>query len=214
MTHATPAAGLLVVLTGPSGVGKGTVDAHLRRRCTDAVASVSVTTRPPRSGERDGVEYHFVDRQRFAAMAEAGELLEWAEYAGNLYGTPRDPVRRAVADGRVIVLEIEVQGALQVKAAEPAAVLVFISPPSFAELERRLRARGTEAPDVIARRLQWAREELAERHRFDAEVVNDDADACAERVCALIRRARARAGARRGDDVGGASEPGGSVADG
>lgn len=182
--------GLLVVLSGPSGVGKGTVDARLRTLLDDVVTSTSVTTRPPRPGERDGVEYHFVERTRFTEMADNGELLEWAQYAGNLYGTPRAPVDRAVADGAVVVLEIEVQGALQVKAAEPSAVLVFISPPSFAALTERLRNRGTEDPSVIEDRLTLAHGELEARAHFDVEVVNDDADRCAAQIREVIRAAR------------------------
>lgn len=186
--------GLLVVLTGPSGVGKGTVDARLRELLDDAVTSTSVTTRPPRPMERDGVDYHFVDDARFTELVAADELLEWAEYAGNRYGTPREPVRNAVAAGGVVVLEIEVQGALQVKASDPSAVLVFISPPSFDELGHRLAQRATEDADVITQRLRWARGELDQRHLFDIEVVNDDVDRCAAEVVAAIDAARGAGG--------------------
>jgi guanylate kinase len=182
--------GLLVVVAGPSGVGKGTVHAELRRRLPDAVLSVSATTRPPRPGEVDGVDYAFVDRPTFEAMAAAGELLEWAEYAGNLYGTPRGPAAAAIARGEVVLLDIEVQGALQVKGADPDALLVFLLPPNFAELERRLRGRGTEDEATVARRLEVAREEIAGADAFDLQVVNDRLDDCVDEVLAAIAVAR------------------------
>jgi guanylate kinase len=182
--------GLLVVVAGPSGVGKGTVHAELRRRLPDAVLSVSATTRPPRPGEVDGVDYAFVDRPTFEAMAAAGELLEWAEYAGNLYGTPRGPAAAAIARGEVVLLDIEVQGALQVKGADPDALLVFLLPPNFAELERRLRGRGTEDEATVARRLEVAREEIAGSDAFDLQVVNDRLDDCVDEVLAAIAVAR------------------------
>jgi guanylate kinase len=184
------APGLLVVIAGPSGVGKGTVHRHVRAALDDAVLSVSVTTRPPRLGERDGVDYHFVDPDRFEAMAANGDLLEWARYADNLYGTPLAPVAAAVADGAVVVLDIEVQGAVQVKQRVPEALLVFLLPPSFAELEARLRGRGTEDDATIARRLDAARQEVASSEVFDVRVVNDDLDACVAEVLAHIAAAR------------------------
>lgn len=182
--------GLLVVVAGPSGVGKGTVHAELRRRLPDAVLSVSATTRAPRPGEVDGVDYDFVDVPTFRRMIADGELLEWAEYAGNLYGTPRDPAAEAVGRGEVVLLDIEVQGALQVKAADPDALLVFLHPPSMAELERRLRGRGTEPDETIARRLEVAREEIAGADAFDLQVVNDQLDDCVEQVLTAIAAAR------------------------
>ncbi len=182
--------GLLVVLAGPSGVGKGTVHRRLREDLADVELSVSVTTRPPRPGEQDGVDYHFVDRPTFEAMAEDGRLLEWAEYAGNLYGTPRVPVDQAVAGGRLVLLEIEVQGALQVIERVPGALTVFLVPPSWEELERRLRDRGTEDEATVARRLETARHELAQRTAFDHQVVNDDLDGCVAEVRRLIEQAR------------------------
>jgi guanylate kinase len=182
--------GLLVVVAGPSGVGKGTVHAELRRRLPDAVLSVSATTRPPRPGERDGVDYRFVDPPTFRRMVADGELLEWAEYAGNLYGTPREPAAEAVARGAVVLLDIEVQGALQVKAADPDALLVFLHPPGMEELERRLRGRGTEDDEVIARRLRVARQEIAGAGAFDLEVVNDRLETCVEEVLIAIDVAR------------------------
>jgi guanylate kinase len=184
------ATGLLVVVAGPSGVGKGTVHAALRRRLPDAELSVSVTTRSPRPGEAEGVDYRFVDTTTFQRMIDAGELLEWAEYAGNLYGTPRAPAAAAVARGAVVLLDIEVQGALQVKRADPDALLVFLHPPSLEELERRLRGRGTEDDAAVARRLEVAREEIAGAPAFDLEVVNDRLDDCVAEVLTAIDVAR------------------------
>jgi guanylate kinase len=186
--------GLLVVIAGPSGVGKGTVHERVRAALPGSVLSVSVTTRAPRPGEIDGVDYHFVDAAGFQDLIEQDELLEWADYAGQRYGTPRAPVEAAVAAGRIVVLDIELQGALQVKEHDPAALLVFLVPPSFEELERRLRSRGTESEAALQRRLTRAREELSAAHRFDVEIVNDDLDRCVEEVLAAIDAACAGAG--------------------
>jgi guanylate kinase len=188
--EAAPRRGLLVVIAGPSGVGKGTVHRRVRAALDDAVLSVSVTTRAPRPGERDGVDYHFVDPEHFEAMSAAGKLLEWARYAGHLYGTPLAPVAAAVAQGAVVVLDIEVQGAVQVKQRVPDALLVFLLPPSFEELEVRLRGRGTEDDASIARRLDVARREVATSEVFDVRVINDDLDACVSEVLAHIAAAR------------------------
>lgn len=185
------ASGLVVVIAGPSGVGKGTVTARVRAALPDAAFSVSATTRRPRAGERDGVDYRFVDDAGFDALVAGDALVEWAAYAGNRYGTPRAPLEAALADGRVVLLDIEVQGALQVKARLPDALLVFLEPPDPAELERRLRARGTDDAAAIARRLATAEAELAARDRFDLVVVNDDLDACVARVLAGIAARRA-----------------------
>lgn len=182
--------GVLVVIAGPSGVGKGTVHARVLAALDDAVLSVSATTRPPRPGEVDGVAYHFVTEAGFEELVATGALLEWATYAGYRYGTPRGPVEAAVAAGEVVILDIEVQGALQVKDQDPHALLVFLRPPSMDELERRLRGRGTETDEVVTRRLARAREELAAAHRFDVEVVNDDLDACVAEVLGAIARTR------------------------
>lgn len=147
--------------------------------------SVSVTTRPPRPGETDGVEYHFVDRAEYDRMVAAGELLEHAEYAGNGYGTPRRPVEERLAEGRPTLLEIDLQGARQVRAAMPDALLVFLAPPSFEELARRLTGRGTEPPEVTRRRLDTARIELSAEDEFDEVVVNDTIESAAARLVAL-----------------------------
>lgn len=189
-TSAGPVAGLVVVVAGPSGVGKGTVTAAVRRALPEAGFSVSVTTRRPRVGERDGVEYHFVDDDGFDRLVADDALVEWAAYAGNRYGTPRAPLEAALAEGRVVLLDIEVQGALQVKARLPEALLVFLEPPDPGELERRLRARGTDDEEAIRRRLATATVELAARDRFDVVVVNDDLEDCVRDVLAAIAARR------------------------
>jgi guanylate kinase len=148
--------------------------------------SVSCTTRRPRPGERDGVEYRFVSREQFAGLVAAGELLEHAEFAGNLYGTPKAPVLERLAAGSPTLLEIELQGARQVKASMPDANLVFLTPPSWAELERRLAGRGTESADVIAARLARAEVELAAETEFDEVIVNDDVGRAAAQLVGLI----------------------------
>lgn len=183
--------GLLVVIAGPSGVGKGTVHTRVREALPDSTLSISATTRPPRPGELEGIHYRFVDREGFDQLIGSNELYEWAEYAGNSYGTPRRPAREAVARGQVVVLDIELQGALQIKEQDPDALLVFLVPPSFEELEGRLRGRGTEDDAAVARRLERARQELAEGDRFDVQVVNDDLDRCVAEVLAAIEDARA-----------------------
>ncbi len=184
------ASGLVVVLAGPSGVGKGAVHAGLHARVPDLVSSVSATTRPPRPGEVDGAAYHFVDDAAFDRMVASGDLLEWATYTGHRYGTPRGPVAAAVADGAVVLLEIDVQGALQVRAADPTALMILLVPPSLDELERRLRTRGTETEPALARRLAVAETELAHADRFDHVVVNDDLATAVATVAGHIAAAR------------------------
>ncbi len=176
----------LTVLSGPSGVGKGTVVAAVRKMYPHVWVSVSCTTRQPRPRETDGVEYHFVDRAEFARMVERGELLEYAEFAGNFYGTPRAPVFEHLAAGVPTLLEIELQGARQVRASMPDAQFVFLTPPSWGELERRLIGRGTESRAVIESRLDRAKIELAAEGEFDAVVVNDDVRRAAGELVALI----------------------------
>lgn len=185
-------AGVLVVLAGPSGVGKGAVVQGLQAARDDVALSVSATTRAPRPGEVDGVHYRFVSRDDFQAMVDDDELLEWAEYVGNRYGTPAAQVDELLARGRVVLLEIEVQGADQVRRRRPDALLVFLAPPSLVELDRRLRGRGTEDPDRIARRLEIAERELAAADRFDVVVVNDDLDDCVAAVSGLVDAHRSR----------------------
>jgi guanylate kinase len=182
--------GLVVVLSGPSGVGKGSVHAGLHGLLEGLEDSVSVTTRAARPGERDGAAYHFVDDASFDRMIASGALLEWAEYAGNRYGTPRAPLEDAVERGRTVLLEIEVQGALQVRSRLPDALLIFLVPPTFDELERRLRDRGTEDERTVVARLEVARSEMGASASFDHVVVNDDLDRCTAEVAELIARAR------------------------
>jgi guanylate kinase len=181
--------GRLVVLAGPSAVGKSSVVAKVRQQLPDLYFSVSATTRDPRPGEVHGQDYRFVDAAEFDRMIEAGDLLEWAEIHRGLHrsGTPAEPVRRALAAGEPVLLEVDLQGARAVRAAAPEALLVFLAPPSWDVLVGRLTGRGTEPQDVIERRLETAREELAASDEFDTVIVNDDVDrACAELVSLLV----------------------------
>lgn len=176
------------MLSGPSGVGKSTVVRRLRERHPYVWLSVSVTTRAPRPGETDGVEYHFVDDAHFDDLVTRGELLEHAEFAGNRYGTPRGPVLEHLAAGVPVLLEIELQGARQVRQAMPAARLVFLAPPSWEELRARLVGRGTEGDAAVERRLATARVELAAEAEFDATVVNASIEDTVEALVALVGR--------------------------
>ena len=179
----------VVVLSGPSAVGKSTVVRCLRERLPDLYFSVSVTPRAPRPGEVDGVDYTFVTEDRFQQLVDGGELLEWAEIHGGLHrsGTPAAPVRAAAAAGRPVLIEVDLAGARAVKLAMPEAMTVFLAPPSWEALESRLAGRGTESADVMARRLQTARAELAAQGDFDEVVVNSQLEyACAELVSLLV----------------------------
>ncbi|WP_410669272.1 guanylate kinase [Amycolatopsis sp. cmx-4-68] len=176
----------LTVVSGPSGVGKSSVVGELRKLEPDIYFSVSVTTRRPRPGEIDGAHYHFVDRAEFDAMVADGRLLEWAEFAGNRYGTPREPVEKALAEGRPAILEIELQGARQVRAAMPEARLVMLMPPSWDELVGRLTGRGTENEAAVKARLAEAERELAAAGEFDHRLVNADVREAAEHLLNLI----------------------------
>ena len=190
---ATP--GRLVVISGPSGVGKGTIVRRVLDTIDQAVLSVSVTTRPPRDGERDGVDYRFATVEMFRTMIDRDALLEWAEVHGNFYGTEVATVDAALAAGKIVILEIDVQGGLQVARRRPAARLLLITPPGDAELRRRLEGRGTDAPDVIERRLAKANKEIQmarDSGRYNDEVVNDDLDAAVRQVVRLIQQENTR----------------------
>ena len=178
----------LTVIAGPTAVGKGTVIRHILDNYPQVKLSVSATTRAPRPGEVDGVSYHFLTMEAFDANIAAGKMLEYAVVHGtNKYGTLREPVERALAAGDQMILEIDIQGARQVKKAMPEADLVFIAPPSWDELVRRLTGRGTETAEEQERRLQTAREELAAQDEFDHVVINDEVAECARRIVELMQ---------------------------
>jgi guanylate kinase len=181
--------GLLVVLSGPSGVGKTSVAERLRRTPGFAQA-ITATTRPPRAGEKDGVDYRFLDAAAFRAAVARGEFLEHAEVHGNLYGTPRDSVEAVLARGLACLLVIDVQGAATLRGNAVDALYVFVAPPSDAELERRLRGRGTDSEEVIARRLAAARIELARSREYDTVVINDDLDRAVGEISRLVQGRR------------------------
>jgi len=180
--------GRLMVLAGPSGVGKSSIVDRLRAELPDLHFSVSATTRAPREGEVEGVHYHFVSPAEFDRLIEAGDLLEWAEVHGGLQrsGTPREPVERELAAGHPVLVEVDLAGARSVKAAVPDSVTVFVEPPSFEELARRLTDRGTETAEVRERRLRTAVEEMAARSEFDVVVVNDEVQAVVDRLVELL----------------------------
>jgi guanylate kinase len=184
------------VLAAPSGTGKTTLAHRLVGQSDHYVFSISATTRSPRVGEIDGVDYHFVDRPDFEAMIEKGELVEWAEVHGRLYGTPRAELERASARGEHVVLDIDVQGARQIKVKIPDAKLIFLLPPDVDTLMGRLTGRGTESPAAVARRLRSALEELQVVEEFDYVVVNDDLDRCLEAIRGIVA-GRVEAGANR-----------------
>jgi guanylate kinase len=177
----------LTVLSGPSGVGKSTVVAHIRKAHPEVWLSVSATTRKPRPGELQGVHYFFVDDEEFDKLVANGELLEWAEFAGNRYGTPRRAVLERLEAGEPVLLEIDLQGARLVRASMPDAQLVFLAPPSWEELVRRLVGRGTEPPEVVERRLAAAKVELAAESEFDTTLVNTSVEDVARELLALMQ---------------------------
>ena len=185
--------GLLVVISGPSGVGKGTVrKALFEMPKHNLTYSVSMTTRAKRPGERDGIDYYFVSREEFLKRVDEGKFLEHAEFVGNFYGTPLDKVNERLEDGQEVVLEIEVEGALQVKMKVPDCVMIFIVPPGKEALYQRLRKRGTESEDVIQQRIEKANREFKLAKYYDYIVVNDEVSNAADRIMAIIRAEHAK----------------------
>lgn len=178
--------GKTFVISGPSGVGKSTVLRELFKNRDDLYFSVSATTREPREGEVDGVHYHFIDVRRFQELIEADALLEYAEYVGNFYGTPKKFVDKAMNDGKDVILDIEVQGALQVSAKRPETVRIFIAPPSWNELERRLKGRGTDSEEKIQKRLLRAKAELQTADVYDYFVINDSVEQAVRELNAIM----------------------------
>ncbi len=185
--------GLLIVISGPSGVGKGTVRKALFQRSDhDLVYSISMTTRKPRSGEVDGEDYYFVSREEFEERIKNDQFLEYAQFVGNYYGTPKDKVLEQLNQGHEVVLEIEVNGASQIKKKMPDAVFIFIAPPTYDALEKRLIARGTEHSDAIKERIEKAHTEIKLANQYDYIVINDEVDNAADRIMAIIRAEHAK----------------------
>ena len=182
--------GVLMVLSGFSGAGKGTLMKKLLETYDNYALSVSMTTRQPREGERDGIEYFFSTKEAFEKRIEEGGLIEYAQYCGNYYGTPKAYVEEQLSNGKDVILEIEIQGALKVKEQFPEALLLFATPPSIAELERRLRGRGTESEEVIRKRLLRANEEAQGIDVYDYLVINDDLERCVEEIHSIVNVAR------------------------
>ena len=180
--------GNLFVISGPSGAGKGTLVARLLEMVPDTWVSVSCTNRSPRAGELEGVHYYFKTRDEFMGLAENGGLLEWAEYSGNCYGTPRQVVEQRMAEGAQVILEIDMQGGFQIRQKLPQAHLVFIEPPSMEVLEARLRGRGTETEEAISARLEAARLELSRKMEYDYLLVNDDLDVAAQKLADYVNK--------------------------
>ena len=179
--------GVLIVISGPSGVGKGTVRASIfEHKNQNLEYSISMTTRSPRQGEQHGVDYFFTTKEEFLDRIDQGQLLEWAEFVGNYYGTPLDYVQQKLEEGNDVVLEIEVQGALQVKHVMPDACFVFIAPPSMDELRNRIMTRGTEAMEVINKRMEKAEAEIGLAHEYDYIVINDTVENARDRIMSII----------------------------
>ena len=177
----------LIIITGPSGVGKGTVVKELLDRNKDIWLSISATTRNPRVGEKDGLNYYFISEERFKDMIDKKEFLEWAQFAGNYYGTPLSTVNEKIEKGFIVLLEIEVEGAKQIKEKFPEALSIFLLPPSKAELEKRIRNRGTEKEEAIDRRLSRANYEIASSNQFDFVLTNHDVDETVKEVFKIIK---------------------------
>ena len=184
--------GKLYVFTGPSGTGKGTILSQVLKQDKRLFLSVSATTRAPREGETHGKHYYFLDKQTFEDKINKGEFLEYAQYVGNYYGTLEEPVNEQLKNGNDVILEIEVQGAMQIHEKRPDAVMIFVAPPSIEELERRLVGRGTENPEKVAARMKTAEEELKQADKFDYIIVNDDLDCAIADLLAILRAERCR----------------------
>ncbi len=179
--------GILFVLSGPSGAGKGTLRECLFQKVSNIVFSISCTTRPPRNGEKNGVDYRFIDKNEFMNLVDSGEFLEWAEVHGYYYGTLSDDVDRELEAGRNVVLEIDVQGARQIKKKRPDSVTIFVKPPSFEELEKRLRNRATESESDLMTRLQNARKEINDSSLFKHIIINDGLKRASEELVSIIK---------------------------
>ncbi len=191
--------GALFVLSGSSGAGKSTVIRELFRQCENLYFSVSATTRAPRFGETDGTSYRFISKESFKDMIERGKLLEYVEYVGNFYGTPTEPVVEKLEQGINVILELEVRGAMWVKRKMPDAVTVFITPPTFSELEKRLRRRNTEPEEVIQGRLRTAKDEYCLMENYDYIVINDSVDRAVAEIMAIICAENCKTSRRKAD---------------
>lgn len=182
--------GLLLVVSGPAGVGKGTVVSLVRERNKDIVFSVSMTSRKPRPGEKDGVNYFFVSRDKFLEMVEENLLVEWVEYCGNYYGTPKQYIEQQLEQGNIVLLEIEVEGARNIKKQYPKCVSIFITPPTAEELKNRITKRGTESPEIIEKRMKRAIKELEYMDKYDYTIKNDSVDESVKQLLEIIEKER------------------------
>ncbi|HZK26918.1 MAG TPA: guanylate kinase [Thermoclostridium sp.] len=182
--------GLLLVVSGPAGVGKGTVVSLARERNKDIVFSVSMTSRKPRPGEKDGVNYFFVSRDKFLEMVEENLLVEWVEYCGNYYGTPKQYIEQQLEQGNIVLLEIEVEGARNIKKQYPKCVSIFITPPTAEELKNRITKRGTESPEIIEKRMKRAIKELEYMDKYDYTIKNDSVDESVKQLLEIIEKER------------------------
>ena len=189
--------GKLIVVSGPSGAGKSTVISRVMAEDKSVCFSVSATTRAPRAGEVDGVNYFFTDTEQFCRMIEAGQLLEYAQYVGNFYGTPRAPVEESLEKGISVLFDIEVQGAMQIKEQFPDAILIFVIPSEFSQIEKRLRGRGTDSEEKIAQRIKTAKTEYSMALNYDYIVINDEPAAAAFEIQSIITAEKCKAVCRR-----------------